>query len=142
MKRHNICNEYIVNPCISVSTILDSTNIDVQDQIMSTHEFHSLFLKMNHEQCLIFDDVMYQKNNPNEPIYLVITRGAGIGKTFTLMLLIQALICFYNIHPRLSPLKKKVLLMTYTRKEQHLTLMQLQFIQVFLYHLIVKIYHH
>jgi hypothetical protein len=37
---YNICNEYIVNPCIGVSTIFDSTNIDVQDQIMPTHEFH------------------------------------------------------------------------------------------------------
>jgi hypothetical protein len=44
---NNICNEYIVNPCIGVSTILDSTNIDVQDQIMPTHEFHSLLQKMN-----------------------------------------------------------------------------------------------
>jgi hypothetical protein len=25
----NICNEYIVNPCIGVSTIPNSTNIDV-----------------------------------------------------------------------------------------------------------------
>jgi hypothetical protein len=67
---YNICNEYIVNACISVSTIPNSTNIDVQDQIMPIHEFHSLLQKMNNEQCFIFDDVMYQKNkNPNEPIY-------------------------------------------------------------------------
>jgi hypothetical protein len=26
---YNICNEYIVNPCIVVSTILDSIDIDV-----------------------------------------------------------------------------------------------------------------
>jgi hypothetical protein len=29
MEPYNISNEYIVNPCISVSTIPDSTNIDV-----------------------------------------------------------------------------------------------------------------
>jgi hypothetical protein len=57
---YNICNEYIVNPCIGVSTIHDSINIDVQDQIMPTHEFHSLLQKMNNEH-LIFDDVMYRK---------------------------------------------------------------------------------
>jgi len=34
MEPYNICNEYIVNPCISVSIIFFSTNIDVQDQIM------------------------------------------------------------------------------------------------------------
>jgi hypothetical protein len=58
---YKICNEYIVNPCIGVSTIPYSTNIDVQDQIMPTHEFHALLQKMNNEQCLIFDDVMYIK---------------------------------------------------------------------------------
>jgi hypothetical protein len=29
---------------------------------MPTHEFHSLFLKMNNEQRLTFYDVMYKKN--------------------------------------------------------------------------------
>jgi len=60
MEPYNISNEYIVNPCIGVSTIPDSTNIEVQDQIMPTHEFHSLLRKMNNED-LIFDDVMYPK---------------------------------------------------------------------------------
>ncbi len=45
MEPYNICNEYIVNPCIGVSIIPNSTNIDVQDQIMHTHEFHSLIKK-------------------------------------------------------------------------------------------------
>jgi hypothetical protein len=58
---YNICNEYIVYPCIGVPIIPYSTNIDVQDQIMPTHEFHSLLQKMNNEQRLIFDDVMYIK---------------------------------------------------------------------------------
>jgi hypothetical protein len=62
MEPYNICNEYIVNPCVGVSIIPNSTNIDVQDQIMPTHEFHSLLQKMNHEQRLIFYDVMYRKN--------------------------------------------------------------------------------
>jgi hypothetical protein len=34
---YNICNEYIVNPCIGVSIIFHSTNIDAKDQIMPTH---------------------------------------------------------------------------------------------------------
>jgi hypothetical protein len=45
MEPYNIYNEYIVNPCIGVYIILNSTNIDVQDQIMLTHEFHSLLQK-------------------------------------------------------------------------------------------------
>jgi chromosomal replication initiation ATPase DnaA len=61
---------------------------------MPTHEFHSLLQKMKNEQRLIFDDVVQKKQNPNERIYLFITGGVGIGKTFTLMFLIQALVCF------------------------------------------------
>jgi hypothetical protein len=37
-----------------------STNINVQDKIIPTHEFHSLLQKMNNEH-LIFGDVMYRK---------------------------------------------------------------------------------
>jgi hypothetical protein len=58
---YNICNPYIVNPCIGVSIIPNSTNVNVQDQIMFTHEFHSLFQKLNNKR-LIFYDVMYRKN--------------------------------------------------------------------------------
>jgi hypothetical protein len=56
---YNICNEYIANPCVGVSTILDSTNINLQDEIMPTDEFHSLLQKMDNE-CFIFHDVMYK----------------------------------------------------------------------------------
>ncbi len=52
-----------------------------------------------------------KKKIPNEPIHLFIIGGVGIGKTFTLMLLIQALIRFLNRHLHLDPLKKKVLFM-------------------------------
>jgi hypothetical protein len=78
---------------------------------MPTHEFHSLLQKMNNER-FIFDDVMYGKKNPNEPIQLFIIRGAGISKTFTLMHLIQDLIFVYNRHPQFDPLKK-LLFMAY-----------------------------
>jgi hypothetical protein len=81
---------------MNVSTIIDSTNIDVQNQIMPTHEFHSLFQKMNNEQRFIFDNVVYirKEKNPNEPIHLFIIGGVGTCKTFTLMFFIQILICF------------------------------------------------
>jgi hypothetical protein len=39
-----------------------------------------------------------EKKNPNEQIHLLITGSVGTSKTFTLMPLIQALICFYNRH--------------------------------------------
>jgi hypothetical protein len=66
VKPYNICNEYIVNPCIGVFTIPYLINIDVQDQIMHTHEFHSLLQKMKNEQCLIFYDVMYRKKTKSK----------------------------------------------------------------------------
>ncbi len=57
-----------------------------------------------------------EKQNPNEPIHLFITRGVGTNRTFALMFLIQTLICFYNRHPNLDPLKKMTLFMAYARK--------------------------
>ncbi len=47
------------------------------------------------------------KKHPYEPIHLFITRGANIGKTFTLMVLVQALTCFYNIHFSIKSFKKE-----------------------------------
>jgi hypothetical protein len=83
-----------------MSTIHDSNNVDAQNKILPTHEFHSLLQKMNNECHLISDDVMFRgKNNPNEPLHLFLTRGVGICKIFTLMLLIQGLLCFYDKHP-------------------------------------------
>jgi hypothetical protein len=85
---------------------------------------------------------MYRKKqNPNEQIHLFISGSANIGKTFTFMLLIQALIHFYNRHPHLDPLKKKHLLMTYTRK----TTFNIDGITIhssLLYQYVVKTYHH
>ncbi len=133
---YNICNEYIVNPCTCVSTILDSSNIDVQYQMASTHEFHSLLQKMNNEQHFIFNDVMYRKNNPNEPIHLFITGGVSTCKTFTLMNLIQALIRFFNRHCHLKPLKK----IAHGKKTFNIDGITIH--SIFLYHLIVNIYHY
>ncbi len=116
MEPYKICNEYIVNPCIGVSTIPYLTNIDVQGQIMHTHEFHSLLQKMKNERFLIFYDVMYRKNNFKWTIHLFITIGASTCKTFTLMFFIQVLIHFHSIHHDSDLLKNKVLLMAYVGK--------------------------
>jgi hypothetical protein len=92
-----------------MSTIFDSYNVDAQDQIFPTHEFHSLLQKMNIEQCIIFNDVMFKKKqNPNEPLHMFFIEGVGIGKTFMLMLLIQGLLCFYYKHPQ-SNLSKNII---------------------------------
>jgi hypothetical protein len=46
---YNINIEYVITPHIGMSTILDSNNIDAQDQFLPTNEFHSLLQKMNIE---------------------------------------------------------------------------------------------
>jgi hypothetical protein len=50
-----------------------------------------------------------------------------MGEALTLMLLIQALIHFYNKHPHSNPLKKRFC-SWHILEKQHLTLMELQFI--------------
>jgi hypothetical protein len=105
-----------------MSTIPNSNNIDAQDQNLLTHEFHSLFQKMNNEQHIIYLDVICkEKKFPNEPLHLFITRGANTCKTFTLMLLIQGELRFYNKHSQYNLSKKKTLFMAYMEK-QHSTL--------------------
>jgi len=59
IETYNINIEYVITPHIGISTILDSNNVDAQDQILPTHEFHSLFQKMNIERHFIFDEVMF-----------------------------------------------------------------------------------
>jgi len=61
--------------------------------MMEEFEYHSSFIQLNEEQRLIFNDVMQKKKlYPNTLICLFLTRGVGIGKTFTLELIIQGLI--------------------------------------------------
>jgi hypothetical protein len=106
MHPKNIKNEYVVRPCAGDSTIHDSNNIDVNGKIVPTKEFYSLFKKLNNE-CMIFYDVMYRKKKIlNEPFDLSMNRGANTCKTFTLLLLIQGELCFYNIHPPSNVSKK------------------------------------
>ncbi len=59
---YNINIEYVITSHIGMNTILDSNNVDAQDQILPTHKFHSLLQKMNIEQHLMFDNIMFRKN--------------------------------------------------------------------------------
>jgi len=47
-----------------------------------------------------------KKQNPNDLIHTFIIEGLNISRIFTLMFLIQVLICFYNRHPHLYLLKR------------------------------------
>jgi hypothetical protein len=58
--------------------------------MMEKFEYCSSFRQLNEEKRLIFDDVMHIKQLYFDSlIYLFLTRGAGIGKTFTLKFIIQ-----------------------------------------------------
>jgi hypothetical protein len=85
---YNICNEYIVNPSIGVSTILDSTNIVVQVQIMPTHEFHSLLQIINNEQQFIYDDVCVKKTKSKYTIF-TLRYSLGVQLAYNTFALIQ-----------------------------------------------------
>jgi hypothetical protein len=74
-------------------------------------------LKIEQRTMCNFDDCMYKKTiHLNQPIHLFLTRGANIGKTFTLLLLIQGFLRHYNIKLGFDPLKQKAILMVYTCK--------------------------
>jgi hypothetical protein len=58
--------------------------------MMEEFEYRNLFKQLNEEQRLIFDDVMHRKQlYLNTSICLFLIRGVGIGKKFTLKLIIQ-----------------------------------------------------
>jgi hypothetical protein len=63
----------------------NSTNIDVQDQIMPTHESIHYFKKWIMNILYLMMSHIEKKQNPNEPIHLFINGGVGMGKIFTLM---------------------------------------------------------
>jgi hypothetical protein len=61
--------------------------------MMEEFEYHSLLIKLNEEQRLIFHDIMHRKKlYPDTPICLFLTRGVRTGKTFTLKFIIQGLL--------------------------------------------------
>jgi hypothetical protein len=58
--------------------------------MMEEFEYCILFRQLNEKQRLIFDDVMHRKQLYHDTlICLFLTGGVGIGKIFTLKLIIQ-----------------------------------------------------
>jgi DNA replication protein DnaC len=88
------------------------------DEIVSNNEFASLVQQLNSEQRIILDDILYKKRrNPRISLFIFITGGAGTGKTFTLLCIIQYLLRYYNkINLEADPLKQKVMKLGYTGK--------------------------
>jgi hypothetical protein len=60
---------------------------------------------------------MYRKRmHVNQLIHLFLTRGVGVGKTFTFLLMIQDFLRHYNRKLGSNPLKQKAILMAFTCK--------------------------
>jgi hypothetical protein len=57
--------------------------------MMEEFEYSNLITQSNEEQKLIFDDIMYRKKSYlNSSICLFFMKGVGIGKKFTMKLII------------------------------------------------------
>ena len=59
---------------------------------------------------------MRKKNDPTTPIHLFLTRSAGSGKTFVAKAIYHGLLHFYNKDLHSDPLKKKGIIVAFTRK--------------------------
>jgi hypothetical protein len=80
--------------------------------MMEEFEYRNLFKPLNEEQRLIFYDVMHRKQlYPDTLICLFLIGGVGIGKNFTLKLIIQGLLRLYNKNISFDLTKTKALLM-------------------------------
>ncbi len=79
-----------------------------KNELISNEEFYFQLWKLNKEQPAIFDDCMYKKKmHPNQPMHLFLTSGAGSGKTFTFLLLVQGFLKHYNKKLGFNPLKQR-----------------------------------
>jgi len=85
--------------------------------MMEEFEYHNLCKKLNEEKKYIFDDIMHKKQlYLDTPICLFLIGDVGIGKTFTLKLIIQGLLRLYNKDMSFDLTKTKVLFMALISK--------------------------
>lgn len=73
----------------------NSMNFDILPlpDIMPQIEYCQKIQLFNKQQRKIFDDCIYHNEHfPEKPLYLFLTGGAGTGKTFTSLLILQALL--------------------------------------------------
>jgi len=88
------------------------------DECIPYEEFSTNMKKLNDEQRFIVNDIIYLNIYILQNLYTnFLTRGVGIGKTFTVMCIIQNMLryCIKDI-PNVGPLKPKVMKLTYIGK--------------------------
>ena len=116
----NVSRErYDIGLDIAMNTRPATQNLNLSKTyiFMCNSEFHSKLRKLNHEQYQIFNDIMLRKRlHPSKPINLFLTGGAGTGKTFTLLLLVQGLLRHYSRQFEDGESFPTGLLMAYTGK--------------------------
>ncbi len=79
------------------------------DERIPYEEFLTNMKKHNDEQRCIIDDIIHKKHKyPSKPLHIFLIEAATIGKTFTLVCIIQNMLRYYikNI-PNVDPLKPK-----------------------------------
>jgi hypothetical protein len=108
------CEFHIKTQC-TLSIIL--CTIEKRDELIPNEFFYFQLQKLNKKQRAIFDNCMYKKRmHMNQPIHLFLIGGAGTGKTFTLLFMIQGFLRHCNKKISYNPLKQNTILMMYTGK--------------------------
>lgn len=86
---------------------------------MSDEAFRTLAQNLNHKQKEFFYHVYHWLKTQNDPLYVFLSGGAGVGKSVVLRVLYQALLKYYNHRPEENPDNFKILLCAPTGKAAH-----------------------
>ena len=99
-----------------------TTDVDQIVQVekeMSDNDFRSKMRQINTEQTKFLYSILNLSKTSNQP-YKFLTGGAGVGKTFVIKLLYQALLKYFNVIPGTDPNLLNMLLMAPTGKAAYL----------------------
>lgn len=86
---------------------------------MSDDAFRTLAQNLNQKQKEFFYHVYHWLKTQNDPLYVFLSGGAGVGKSVVLRVLYQALLKYYNHRPGENPDNLKILLCAPTGKAAH-----------------------
>lgn len=79
-------------------------------------KFYEIMRMLNSEQEKIVKQIVDEKKNRNDPLYVLVIGGANIGKTFTIIEIFQSLIHLYNMFGY-DPTQLKGIITTYIGKK-------------------------
>lgn len=73
---------------------IDNSFVHTNEQI-PYDQFSSNMIQLNHKQKLILDNNIYKKIKIQQQLCIFFTWGTSMGKTFTLMCIIQNMLQYY-----------------------------------------------